>query len=296
MNRLQRLERIDVGHFLGRIAATGREGYRNVVSGRFRGPLDADVAGEYDHVGDAGAGIGRDALEHAKHLRETLGLVAFPVLLRCETNARAVGAAAIVGAAEGAGAVPRGRDHFAHAEAAGLDLRLDRSDVVIRAARGNGILPDQVFSRHVGAEVTRLRAHVAVGQLEPGPREGVPEILGIGAKPVHDLAIGRVHLHRHVGVGHHGVVADRRILGVDRLVLFGDLDRLPLPRAGGALFQLPLVIEQHVEIAHVEHGRVGGPGAFQAAGYRIAADTASGLVEPAETLVFEAAALGFRAQ
>jgi hypothetical protein len=51
-----------------------------------------------------------------------------------------------------------------------------------------------------------------------------------------NLAIFRVHLHRHVGVGHDRVVADRRVFDIDRLVLFLDVDRLPLPGAGRDFF------------------------------------------------------------
>jgi hypothetical protein len=68
-----------------------------------------------------------NGLEHGQDLGEALRLVAFPVLLRRQADACAIGATAHVRAAEGAGAVPGGRDHLADAQAAGGDLRLDGS-------------------------------------------------------------------------------------------------------------------------------------------------------------------------
>ena len=58
-------------------------------------------------------------------------LVDLPVLLRREADARAVGAAALVGAAEGRGRRPGGRDQLRHRQAGGEDLRLQRGDVLV---------------------------------------------------------------------------------------------------------------------------------------------------------------------
>ena len=61
----------------------------------------------------------------------------------------------------------------------------------------------------------------------------------------------------------------------------------PLVGAGGALRQLPLVAEQHVEIAVVPAGGVGLPGAFDAAGGGVRALAAAELVDPAQALLFD---------
>ena len=53
-----------------------------------------------------------DRFELAEHLRQLGRLVDLPVLLRREADARAVGAAALVGAAEGRGRRPGGRDQL----------------------------------------------------------------------------------------------------------------------------------------------------------------------------------------
>src|SRR3546814_4685518 len=81
--------------------------------------LDADAAAEHDQIGDAdlAAEIGLVALIDLERLGKLGGLVDFPVLLRRETDARAVGAAALVGAAEGRGRGPGGLDQLADAEA-----------------------------------------------------------------------------------------------------------------------------------------------------------------------------------
>ena len=73
-------------------------------------------------------------------------------------------------------------------------------------------------------------------------------------------------LHRHVGVGHDRVVTrlDGSVASTglsSSLMSIGSHCWAP----GRALVQLPVVAEQHVEIAHVELGRMCRPGAFDAA-------------------------------
>ena len=65
-----------------------------------------------------------------EHLRELGGLVDFPILLRGEADAGAVGAAALVGAAERGGRGPGGRDEFGDRQAGSEDLALQRGDVL----------------------------------------------------------------------------------------------------------------------------------------------------------------------
>ena len=47
---------------------------------------------------------------------------------------------------------------------------------------GDGVLPDQHLLRHLGAEVARCRAHVAVRQFEPGTGECVGKLIRIFMK------------------------------------------------------------------------------------------------------------------
>ncbi len=133
-------------------------------------------------------------------------------------------------------------------------------------------------------------------QLEPGAREGFREGLRILVEPLRDLAIGRILDHRHVGIRHDRIAADRRVLDVDGLVFFRDVDGLPLPGAGRALPRFPLVVEEHVEVAVVPAGGVRRPGAFDAARDRVAPATLARGIAPAETLLRDVGRFRIRAQ
>src|SRR6185437_2308433 len=118
-----------------------------------------------------------DLLQCGKDLGEPGRLVDFPILLWRQADARAVCATALVGATEGRGRGPGGRNQLGYREPGSCDLRLELGDVptvdqhVI--ARGNDVLPDQIFGGHFGAEIANLRPHVTMCQLEPGSGEGV---------------------------------------------------------------------------------------------------------------------------
>src|SRR6266511_508325 len=68
----------------------------------------------------------------------------------------------------------------------------------------------------------------------------------------------------------------------------------PLARPGGALRQLPVVLEQVVEEPVDPLRRFVGPGALQPAGDRVGALATAERVLPAEALLFEGSTLGFR--
>ena len=71
---------------------------------------------------------------------------------------------------------------------AAMSLRVDEF-VVDRRHR---VLPDQLLRRDLRAEVARARTHVAVGQLEPRPGEGVRELLGVLQIVARDRLVDRV--------------------------------------------------------------------------------------------------------
>ena len=77
-------------------------------------------------------------------------------------------------------------------------------------------------------------------------------------------------------------------------VLGTNVLRAPLMSAGGALHKLPLVAEQHVEIAHVPLGGVGLPRAFDAAGNGIDALAAAVRAEPTKAHRLDRRAFGLR--
>ena len=72
-----------------------------------------------------------DRFELLQHLRQLGRIVDLPILLRAQANARAIGAAALVGAAERRGRRPCGRDQLRHRQAGREDLRLQRRDVLV---------------------------------------------------------------------------------------------------------------------------------------------------------------------
>ena len=71
-------------------------------------------------------------------------------------------------------------------------------------------------------------------------------------------------------------------VGVGDQVFLAAVFGLPLPGAGGALDQLPLVAKQHVEVAHIPAGGIGFPGALNAAGGGIGPLAAAVAVGPAQ--------------
>ena len=158
--------------------------------------------------------------------------------------------------------------------------------------RRNRVLPDQRLGRHLGPEVAHDRAHVAVGQLEPGASKGVSERTLVLHEAPRDLLVDRVEAEREVGRQHHRGAALRRVVRV------GDRTRgraalwLPLVRASGALGQLPLVTEQDAEEAVVPGDRRFSPDDLETAGDRVVAHAAAEGALPAEPLLLERGGLG----
>ena len=102
-----------------------------------------------------------------------------------------------------------------------------------------------------------------------------------------DLAILGVELHRHVGVGHDRLAADRGVLDVDRHVFFLDVHRLPLPSPGRGLLQPPVIAQQQLEVAVVPLGGMSGPCPLNTTGHGIASDAPRLVIVPAQTLLFQ---------
>ncbi len=155
------------------------------------------------------------------------------------------------------------------------------------SAAGHRVLPEQRFLRHLGAEVARARTEVAVRELEPGAGEGIGEGLRVLVEAARDGAVDRIHAQREVRRGHDGLDLLRRVVRGRREVLVGRIHRLPLPGAGRALHEVPVVAEEHVEVAHVPLRRVRRPRAFDAAAGGVTALPAAQGILPAETHFFE---------
>ena len=159
------------------------------------GRLDGGAAGEHDEVGRRHADVALQRLE----LRDDSGRAGIdrPVLLRRQAQARAVGAAALVCAAEGGCGRPRRADELRDAEVRCEHLRLKHvhvsggewRDGAVR--RGHGVLP-QLRWRHERPEAAADGAHVAVRELVPRAREGVGELLRVLVEALRDRGVGTV--------------------------------------------------------------------------------------------------------
>ena len=300
---LQHGERRDIGLVLARIGAAGTERHRDVDAARLRCLLHAHTACQHDEVGQrdllAVSGLQvefhLDAFECLQHLRQLIGSVDRPVLLRRQADTRAVRAAALVAAAERRRRRPRRGDQLGHGQSRGRHLALQRSDVGridgCVVGIGQRVLPDQFFLGHFRTQVARARAHVAMGQLEPRPRERIGERLRILQEALGDRPVDRIEAQRQVG-GQHlgallagGVVRERHVL---RRVL-GD----PLVGAGRRLLQLPFEPEQVLEeLVAPQRGRL-RPGDLDARGDGVAALAAAEPVVPAQALLFQFARFRF---
>ena len=69
-------------------------------------------------------------------------------------------------------------------------------------------------------------------QLEPRAREDIFKIRLVLVEALGDLAIGRILDHRHVGVRHDRVLANRRIFYIGWARIVADGDRFVLPCTG----------------------------------------------------------------
>src|SRR5256885_13334600 len=114
--RLERSKGLDVGLILRRIHAPRCKGHLHVEPGVLGGFFDRSTAAENDQVGQRNllAELLLDRFERREDRLEFSRLVDLPVLLRAETNARAVRTAALVGAAERRRRRPCGRDELGH--------------------------------------------------------------------------------------------------------------------------------------------------------------------------------------
>ena len=119
--RLEHGERLDVGLLLRRIRASRREGHLHVVTRRSSRPARRRRSRPARSGRPARPASSRrlrlvelrlDPLQRLQHLRQLRRVVDRPVLLRREADARAVGATALVGAAEGRRRRPGGRDQL----------------------------------------------------------------------------------------------------------------------------------------------------------------------------------------
>ena len=127
-------------------------------------------------------------------------------------------------------------------------------------------------------------------QLEPGTGESVGQLIGVLVEPLADLRVDRVHLHTHVGGGHHRLELRFAGCSIGNGVGHRVADRLPLMCTRGALRQLPLVAQQRVEVAVVPLGGSRRPRTFDAARGRVGAFAGPIAVDPAHAHLLDGCA------
>ena len=204
-----------------------------------------------------------DGLQRAKHFGKLVGFVDFPVFLRCQTDACAIGTAPHIRPAIGGRRRPSRFDQFLNRQA-GIGNRLfDSGDVVITGPRRNWVLPYQLFLRHFRPEIAAFRAHVTVQQFEPSASKGVGKLVDISVEGFRYFAIFRIGDHRNVSRVHGRQNFFTRPVNFRSHICIIHVFRMPDMRASRAGCKLPLIFEQHVEIAIIPLDRVGSPRAFQ---------------------------------
>src|SRR5207248_4751149 len=132
---------------------------------------------------------------------------------------------------------------------------------------------DQRFLRNQRTEVTLDRAHVAMRELEPRAGEGIRELIWVFVEAPRNFFVRRVDPQGEVGGQHGRRVSLRRVERVRDRAGAGAVLGSPLMRAGRALGQLPLVLEQVVEEAVAPLRRRLRPDDFRPAGNGVSSDT-----------------------
>ena len=196
-------KRFDVGVLLRRVGTSRRKLHGYVASRIFRCFLDRGGTAENDNVCERNIFARRIEFasyifERFEHFGEFGGLIDGPILLRLQTNARAVGTAAHIGTAERGSRSPRRRNELRNGQTAIEDSLLEVGDALSIDRRGaagrDGILPKLLFGRHFRSEIPRDRAHIAVRQFVPRLGKCFGELLRIFVEALGDRRENRVDL------------------------------------------------------------------------------------------------------
>ena len=288
-------ERMRVGLILRSISAACNKWNRHFNARSLRGMLNSGASGKHNEIGDrnlllacsmCGIEFTANRFNRLENIGEFSRIVDRPILLRCKTNARAVGAATLVGAAEGGRGGPRCGYQLRNCETCAEHLRLERCDILrsdqrVRDGR-HWVLPDEHFLWNERPKVTNHRTHVTVRQLEPCARKRIRELLGILEEPTRNRLVVWIHTHRQIRGQHDRRVALRSVVriryGGGCRFIGGD----PLMRTGWTLGEFPFVAEQGFKVAVVPRGGRCGPRAFEAAGDGVASIAGSKAVLPAK--------------
>jgi len=217
------------------------------------------------------------------------GVVGLPVLLWGQTDAGAIGSAALVAAAEGRGRGPSHCSEFCDRAARGHDVRLQLVGVSTvnqsMVHSGNWILPDQYLCRHLCTEVALNRSHIAVGQFVPGAGKSIGELIGILVEPARNLFVGRIHAHAEVCGQHGGLVTLSFVVRIRHQICRGTAFGNPLGGPCRALAHLPLKTKEVFEVVVAPLRGRRGPDALQSTGDGVGSCSSSkGVLPPCALL------------
>jgi len=225
------------------------------------------------------------------------GVVDLPVLLRLKADTGAIGTTAEITASEGGGGGPSGRDELGDVNTRLEDLVLDGGNIAIVdelvVTLRNRVLPEEDLLGDLRAEVSVAGTHVTVGKLEPGLGESLVELVWVLEEATRDLLVLRVESQRQIG-GQHGRLL--LLVGVEGIRNSGvGILGNPLVSASRALCELPLELEEVLEVVVAPLDGSAGPGNLETGGGCVR--TLAGLVAvgPAETLLGEVSSLGLGA-
>ena len=123
-------------------------------------------------------------------------------------------------------------------------------------------------------------------------RERVLELLRVLVKAARDLFVRRVEAQREIRRQHVRRDALRLVVRVRHRAFAGAVLRPPLVRAGGALRELPLELEQVLQEVVAELRRRARPRDLEPARDRVARDAAAEFARPSQTLRLEIGGLG----
>src|ERR1700754_3652338 len=132
--------------------------------------------------------------------------------------------------------------------------------------RRDRILPDQYFGRHLRAEVTHTRPHIAMGELEPGTRECIGKLIRVFMKTFGNGFVSRIYLQGKVSGQHRRRTSFSRVMRVRHATCACAISGLPLKGARGTYGQLTLEPESILEEVITLRYWGGGPCTFQTAG------------------------------
>src|ERR1043165_163383 len=119
-----------------------------------------------------------------------------PILLRLESNSRAVRPSAFIRTSECRRRCPGSRNELGNRQSRIKDPLLQLSDILLVDKfvidSGDRVLPDQRFLRYEWAKIPLDRTHVAMCELEPRSRECIGKLIRIFQKAARDLFVSRI--------------------------------------------------------------------------------------------------------